>query len=83
MDMSELRDEQSVARLVGPSADEAGTDREGRLTIALRQKPQALLLLDEIEKAHPRVLDVFLKCSTRARSPTRGAARPTRASSWS
>ncbi len=42
-------------------ADEAGTDREGRLTIALRQKPQALLLLDEIEKAHPRVLDVFLK----------------------
>ncbi len=61
MDMSELREEQSVARLMGPGPDEAGTDREGRLTIALRQKPQALLLLDEIEKAHPRVLDVFLK----------------------
>jgi ATP-dependent Clp protease ATP-binding subunit ClpC len=61
MDMSELREEQAVARLLGPGPDEAGTDREGRLTIALRQKPQALLLLDEIEKAHPRVLDVFLK----------------------
>ena len=61
MDMSELREEQSVARLMGPAPGDAGTDREGRLTIALRQKPQALLLLDEIEKAHPRVLDVFLK----------------------
>ncbi len=61
MDMSELREEQSVARLLGPGPAETGADREGRLTIALRQKPQALLLLDEIEKAHPRVLDVFLK----------------------
>ncbi len=60
MDMSELREEQSVARLMGSGPDAAGTDREGRLTIALRQKPQALLLLDEVE-AHPRVLEVFLK----------------------
>jgi ATP-dependent Clp protease ATP-binding subunit ClpC len=61
MDMSELREEQSVARLLGPGMGDSGSDREGRLTMALRQKPQALLLLDEIEKAHPRVLDVFLK----------------------
>jgi len=61
MDMSELREEQSVARLLGPGAGDSGPEREGRLTMALRQKPQALLLLDEIEKAHPRVLDVFLK----------------------
>ena len=61
MDMSELRDEQSVARLLGPGMGDSGSDREGRLTMALRQKPQALLLLDEIEKAHPRVLDVFLR----------------------
>ncbi len=60
MDMSELREEQALSRLMGPTAGEAGTG-EGRLTIALRQKPQALLLLDEIEKAHPSVLEVFLK----------------------
>jgi ATP-dependent Clp protease ATP-binding subunit ClpC len=59
MDMSELRDEPSVARLIGPS--DPGADREGRLTIALRQKPQALLLLDEVEKAHTKVLELFLK----------------------
>ncbi len=61
MDMSELRDEQSVARLSGPPLGEPGGDREGRLTIALRQKPQALLLLDEVEKAHTKVLELFLK----------------------
>jgi ATP-dependent Clp protease ATP-binding subunit ClpB len=61
MDMSELREEQSLARLLGPGMGDSGSDREGRLTMALRQKPQALLLLDEIEKAHPRVLDVFLR----------------------
>jgi len=61
MDMSELRDEQAVARLVGPAAGAAAGDREGRLTMALRQKPQALLLLDEVEKAHPSVMEVFLR----------------------
>jgi len=61
MDMSELREEEALTRLVGsPPGDPAG-DREGRLTMALRQKPEALLLLDEVEKAHPRVLEVFLK----------------------
>jgi ATP-dependent Clp protease ATP-binding subunit ClpC len=61
MDMSELRDEQSVSRLIGPPLGEPGGDREGRLTMALRQKPQALLLLDEVEKAHPKVLELFQK----------------------
>ena len=61
MDMSELSEEASIVRLLGSGAGEWGSDREGRLTIALRQKPQALLLLDEVEKAHPRVLDVFLR----------------------
>ncbi len=61
MDMSELREEEALTRLVGsPPGDPAG-DREGRLTMALRQKPEALLLLDEVEKAHPRVLEVFMK----------------------
>jgi len=61
MDMSELREEQSVVRLVGPPPGHPGAQTEGRLTSALRAKPHALLLLDEVEKAHPRVLDVFLK----------------------
>jgi ATP-dependent Clp protease ATP-binding subunit ClpA len=61
MDMSELREEQAVARLLGPPPGQAGVASEGRLTAALRAKPQALLLLDEVEKAHTRVLDVFLR----------------------
>jgi ATP-dependent Clp protease ATP-binding subunit ClpA len=59
--MSELRDEASVARLVGPLKGHPVAEKEGRLTAALREKPQALLLLDEVEKAHPKVLQVFLK----------------------
>jgi len=61
MDMSELRDEAAVARLVGPAPGQAGADKEGRLLAALREKPQALLLLDEADKAHPRALEVFAK----------------------
>jgi ATP-dependent Clp protease ATP-binding subunit ClpA len=61
MDMSEMRDEQAVARLVGPAPGSPLSEKEGRLTSALREKPQALLLLDEVEKAHPRVLEVFVK----------------------
>jgi ATP-dependent Clp protease ATP-binding subunit ClpC len=61
MDMSELREEQAVARLLGPPPGQSGAASEGRLTAALRAKPHALLLLDEVEKAHTRVLDVFLR----------------------
>jgi ATP-dependent Clp protease ATP-binding subunit ClpA len=60
VDMSELRGEDGVSRLVG-SPDEAGHFEEGRLTDAIRAKPRALLLLDEVEKAHSRVLDVFVR----------------------
>ena len=60
IDMSELMEEDGVSRLVG-SPDGAGPFEEGRLTDAIRTKPHALLLLDEVEKAHPRVLDVFLR----------------------
>ena len=60
VDMSELMEEQGVSRLLGsPGPD--GDDEEGRLTGGIRAKPDALLLLDEVEKAHPRVLDVFLR----------------------
>jgi ATP-dependent Clp protease ATP-binding subunit ClpC len=60
IDMSELMEEDSISRLVG-SPGGAGHFEEGRLADAIRTKPRALLLLDEVEKAHPRVLDVFLR----------------------
>jgi ATP-dependent Clp protease ATP-binding subunit ClpC len=60
IDTSELMEEDAVPRLVG-SPDGAAPFEEGRLTGAIRAKPNALLLLDEIEKAHPRVLDLFLR----------------------
>ena len=60
-DMSELMEEHSVSKLIGAPPGYVGHEDEGRLTRALRTKPHALLLLDEVEKAHPRVLDVFLQ----------------------
>ena len=62
VDVSELTDADGVARLVGAAAPgRHQLEDEGLLTSAIRAKPHALLLLDEIEKAHPRVLDVFLQ----------------------
>ncbi len=59
IDMADLTGEDGADRLVGSPGGEPFA--EGRLTDAIRTKPRALLLLDEVEKAHPRVLDVFLK----------------------
>jgi ATP-dependent Clp protease ATP-binding subunit ClpC len=61
IDASELMEEQGVSRLIGSPRDPVGHEEEGSLTGGIRAKPHALLLLDEIEKAHPRVLDVFLR----------------------
>jgi ATP-dependent Clp protease ATP-binding subunit ClpC len=61
IDMSELMEEHSVSKLIGAPPGYVGHEDEGRLTGAIRTKPYALLLLDEVEKAHPRVLDVFLQ----------------------
>jgi ATP-dependent Clp protease ATP-binding subunit ClpC len=61
IDLSELMEEDSVSRLIGPPPGHAGDEDEGQLTGAIRSKPHALLLLDEVEKAHPRVLDLFLQ----------------------
>ncbi len=61
VDMSELMEEEGVSKLVGSPPGHAGREEEGRLTGAIRTKPHSLLLLDEVEKAHPRVLDVFLQ----------------------
>ncbi len=61
LDMSELMEEHSVSKLIGSPPGYVGHEEEGQLTGAIRTKPHALLLLDEVEKAHPRVLDVFLQ----------------------
>ena len=60
-DMSEYMEEHSVARLIGSPPGYVGHEEEGQLVGRLRSQPYALVLLDEVEKAHPRVLDVCLQ----------------------
>lgn len=59
-DMSEYIEEHSVAKLLGAPPGYAGHEEEGRLTGVVRNQPFSLLLFDEIEKAHPRIYDIFL-----------------------
>ena len=60
-DMSEFTSEHAGDRLVGAPPGYVGFEGGGELTNAIRSKPYALLLFDEIEKAHPRILDKFLQ----------------------
>lgn len=60
-DMSEFNHEHADQRLVGAPPGYVGYEAGGQLTNAVKQKPFALLLFDEIEKAHPRILDKFLQ----------------------
>lgn len=60
-DMSEFTAEHSEARLIGAPPGFVGHDAGGELTNAVRQRPFSLLLFDEVEKAHPRILDKFLQ----------------------
>ncbi|MFA6098196.1 MAG: ATP-dependent Clp protease ATP-binding subunit [Patescibacteria group bacterium] len=61
LDMSEYQDKSSINRLIGAPPGYAGATSGGYLTEAIRTKPFALLLLDEIEKAHPDLLNIFLQ----------------------
>lgn len=61
LDMSEYMEQHSVARLVGSPPGYIGHEEEGQLTGQLRTKPYSVVLLDEIEKAHVRVFDLFLQ----------------------
>jgi ATP-dependent Clp protease ATP-binding subunit ClpB len=61
VDMSEYMQEHSVARLIGAPPGYVGYGEGGELTDAVRRRPYAVVLLDEIEKAHPRVLDILLQ----------------------
>lgn len=60
LDMSEFSESHSVARLIGSPPGYVGHDAGGQLTEAIRRRPYQVLLLDEIEKAHPEVLETFL-----------------------
>lgn len=60
-DMSEFSAEQSDQRLIGAPPGYVGYDAGGELTNAVREKPFSVVLFDEIEKAHPRLLDKFLQ----------------------
>ncbi|GAX20645.1 ATP-dependent Clp protease ATP-binding subunit ClpB [Fistulifera solaris] len=61
IDMSEYSEQHSVARLIGSPPGYVGHDEGGQLTEAVRRKPYTVVLFDEIEKAHPRVLTVLLQ----------------------
>jgi ATP-dependent Clp protease ATP-binding subunit ClpC len=60
-DMSEYMEEHSVSKLIGSPPGYVGHDEGARLTDAVRSKPYSVILFDEVEKAHPRVLDLFLQ----------------------
>lgn len=60
-DMSEYSSEHSDQRLIGAPPGYVGFEQGGQLTNALKQKPFSVLLFDEIEKAHPRIMDKFLQ----------------------
>ncbi len=59
--MSEFAAEHSDQRLLGAPPGYVGYDAGGELTNAIREKPFSVVLFDEIEKAHPRILDKFLQ----------------------
>ncbi len=61
IDMSEYMEKHSVSRLVGAPPGYVGYDEGGQLTEAVRRKPYSVVLLDEIEKAHPDVFKLFLQ----------------------
>lgn len=60
-DMSEFKEEHTVSKLIGSPPGYVGFERGGMLTNAVREKPFAVILFDEIEKAHPKVMDIFLQ----------------------
>jgi ATP-dependent Clp protease ATP-binding subunit ClpB len=61
IDMSEYQEKHSVSRLIGAPPGYVGYDEGGQLTEAVRRKPYSIVLLDEIEKAHPDVFNIMLQ----------------------
>ena len=61
LDMSEFMEKHAVSRIIGAPPGYVGYDEAGQLTEKIRRKPYCVILLDEIEKAHPDVLNIFLQ----------------------
>lgn len=61
LDMSEFKEKHEVSKLLGAPPGYIGFDKDGILTLAIKKNPYAIILLDEIEKAHPEVFDIFLQ----------------------
>jgi ATP-dependent Clp protease ATP-binding subunit ClpC len=61
LDMSEYKEKHSISRLIGAPPGYIGHDEEGQLSSKLRRLPYSVVLLDEIEKAHPEICDLFLQ----------------------
>lgn len=61
IDMSEYMQDHSVSRLIGSPPGYVGYDEGGQLTEAIRRSPYSIVLFDEVEKAHPKVLDILLQ----------------------
>ena len=61
IDMSEYMERHSIARLIGAPPGYVGYDQGGQLTTAVKQKPYAVILFDEVEKAHPEVMNLLLQ----------------------
>jgi ATP-dependent Clp protease ATP-binding subunit ClpB len=61
IDMSEYQEKHTVSRLIGAPPGYVGYDEAGQLTEAIRRRPYAVVLFDEVEKAHPEVLNVLLQ----------------------
>ncbi len=61
LEMSEFMDSQYVSRLIGAPVGYIGYEQAGQLTEAIRRRPYSIVLFDEIEKAHPKILDLLLQ----------------------
>jgi ATP-dependent Clp protease ATP-binding subunit ClpC len=61
LDMSEYQQDETVSRLIGAPPGYVGYESGGQLTDAVRDRPYSVVLFDEVEKAHPRVLDILLQ----------------------
>jgi ATP-dependent Clp protease ATP-binding subunit ClpB len=77
IDMSEFMEKHSVARLIGAPPGYVGYEEGGYLTEAVRRKPYSVILLDEVEKAHPDVFNVLLQVLDDGRMTTGRDARST------
>ncbi len=60
-DMSEFKEEHTISKLIGSPPGYVGYEEGGKLTNAVKERPFSVILFDEIEKAHPRIMDIFLQ----------------------